>query len=250
MVVVVANKTVSILGIPFIHTTLKEMIQRIEKHVDHQEKKFIVTVNPEIVIAARQNPEYKKMIQQADYITADGIGIVKAAQMLGTPLPERVTGFDMFVSLLQLADQKKYRIYLLGAKEEVIEKTVANIKEKYPNAQIAGYHHGYFNWKETKIEEEIIALKPDFVFVALGFPKQEQWISERIHLFDRGIFMGIGGSFDVLAGEVKRAPFLWQKLNLEWLYRLIQQPSRWRRMLALPKFIFIILKQKAMGKNE
>lgn len=240
---------VSILGVDFIHTTMNGMIDKLAHHLEKEEKAFVVTANPEIVLHAYENEDYNKLLQQADYITADGIGVVKAAKWLGKSLPERVTGYDMFMKLLHIANERSYSIYLLGAKEEVIERAVAAIHEQFPNVKIAGYHHGYFDWHDKTIENEVKELKPDLMFLAIGFPRQEQWISERIASFDKGIFMGVGGSFDVIAGEVKRAPLIWQKLNLEWLYRLLKQPSRWRRMLALPKFVLTVWGQKLKGKQ-
>ena len=239
-----ANKKVTVLGIDFIDTTMEAMIERLKGHLEKEEKVFVVTANPEIALYARKDPTYQSYIDKATYVTADGIGIVKAAQRLGDPLPERVTGFDLFIRLLELANERRYSVYLLGAKEAVLQKTVAEIERRYPNVVIAGSHHGYFDWNSTEIETEIASLQPDLVFLALGFPRQEKWIAERLHRFEKGVFIGIGGSFDVLAGEVKRAPEAWQKLHLEWLYRLIQQPSRWRRMLALPVFVLEVLKEK------
>lgn len=239
-----SDQKVSILGIPFINITLDKMIARLDEHIYENNKAFVVTANPEIVLAANEDEGYKKAILKADYITADGIGIVKAANLLGKPLPERVTGFDMFMSLLQLANEKQYSIYLLGARDEVLQKAVAEIGDQFPQVNVVGSHHGFFDWKDSKIDDEIREKKPDMVFVALGLPRQEKWIYEKIDSFDKGVFMGIGGSFDVLAGEVKRAPEIWQKLNVEWLYRLLKQPSRFMRMLALPKFALKILKEK------
>lgn len=242
-------RKVSILGVDFVHTTMNGMIETLAHHLEKEEKAFVVTANPEIVLHAYENEAYNELLQQADYITADGIGVVKAAKWLGKSLPERVTGFDMFMKLLHIANERSYSIYLLGAKEEVIERAVATIGKQFPNIKIAGYHHGYFDWNDKTIENEVKETKPDLMFLAIGFPRQEQWISERIDSFSKGIFMGVGGSFDVLAGEVRRAPLIWQKLNLEWLYRLLKQPSRWRRMLALPKFVLTVWGQKLKGKQ-
>ncbi len=239
-----SKKFVSILGVKFIHTDLDGMVAILADHVQKNEQAFVVTANPEIVLHAEQDPEYKNCIDQADYVTADGIGVVKAAGLLGTPLPGRVTGFDMFMKLLQLADEKSLSIYLLGAQEDVLKKASKNIGKQFPNVKIVGSHHGFFDWDDDQIPNEIKATKPDFVFVALGLPRQEKWIAQNINKFDKGVFMGIGGSFDVLAGTVQRAPEIWQKLNVEWLYRLVKQPSRWRRMLALPKFALKVVGQK------
>jgi N-acetylglucosaminyldiphosphoundecaprenol N-acetyl-beta-D-mannosaminyltransferase len=128
-------------------------------------------------------------------------------------------------------------VYFLGANPDVIEKAADHAKEAYPGLKIAGYHHGYFEEEEESVLAEIRETKPDIIFVGLGVPKQEEWIHENRESIPKGLFIGVGGSFDVLAGEVKRAPAAWQKLNIEWLYRLIQRPSRWKRMTVLPIFL-------------
>lgn len=240
-------KKVSILGVEFIDTTLKQMIERLARHVKDEKKAFVVTANPEIALLAYNDVEYKRYIDKASYITADGIGVVKAAALLGHPLPERVTGFEMFMGLLEIANQAGNSIYLLGAQPEVLNKASEKIASEFPDVRIVGSHHGFFDWNDAEIPNQIHETKPDFIFVALGVPKQEKWIAEHLEQFGKGVFMGIGGSFDVLAGTVKRAPGIWQKLNIEWLYRLVKQPSRWRRMLALPVFVLKVIKQKVKG---
>ena len=127
-------------------------------------------------------------------------------------------------------------------KNEVIEKMIKRIKSDYPNINIVGYSNGYINDADNKITDEIINLEPDYIFVAKGAPLQDEWINKVIQKTDKGLFMGVGGSFDVLAGEVKRAPEIWQKLNLEWLYRIAGDPKRWKRSMALPKFVIEVLK--------
>ncbi|MGO4888782.1 WecB/TagA/CpsF family glycosyltransferase [Anaerobacillus sp. MEB173] len=240
---------VSILGVDFVNTTLDGMVQRLTTHINNEEKAFVVTANPEIALHAYQDKGYKDILDRATYITADGIGVVKAAGMLGQELPERVTGFDMFMKLLAMANEHGRSIYLLGAKDEVLQKAKAEVASKFPNVKIVGSHHGYFQLDDESIANEIRELQPDFVFVALGFPRQEQWIDKYFPTFTKGVFMGIGGSFDVLAGTVNRAPEIWQKLNVEWLYRLLQQPSRWKRMLALPHFVVKVMQQKVKGQR-
>jgi N-acetylglucosaminyldiphosphoundecaprenol N-acetyl-beta-D-mannosaminyltransferase len=238
------DNKVNILNVPFVNKTRQQILEELLQRIRNKEKTFVVTANPEIVMFARKDPSYFHTIAAADYIVADGIGIVIASKMLKKPLPERVAGFDLMTELLRLADRNRWKVFLLGAKEEVIPLTVENIKQKYPNLIIAGFHHGYFEDNDKHIVELVKESKADLVFVALGFPRQEKWIYEHYPLFDQGIFIGVGGSFDVLAGKVKRAPEIWQKLNIEWLYRLIQQPSRWRRMVALPQFLFEVIKNK------
>lgn len=240
------NKHVNILGINFISITMERFVDLIVKRIEEETKTFIVTANPEIVMYAQRDSNYKKLLKEANFVVPDGIGIVKAAKLLNLSLHERIPGFDLMMNLLKAANKHNKKVYMLGGQKEVLLGAEKSIRNRYPNVEIVGSHHGYFNWEDPSVINDIIKTRPDLVFVALGFPKQEKWIHEHIDKVEKGIFIGVGGSFDVLAGKVKRAPFLWQKLNLEWLYRLIQQPSRWKRMLVLPQFALkiIILKQK------
>lgn len=222
----------------------------IQTHMQQQEKTFVVTANPEIVMHANADIHFKQLLQRATYITADGIGIVKAAKQLGQPLPERVTGYDTMLQLLNIANNEQKKVYFLGAKEEILAQMTDKIKETYPNLIIAGLHHGYFDLHDESIVKNIQEAEPDFVFVALGFPRQEQWIDMHMNSFKKGIFMGVGGSFDVISGNVKRAPQIWQTLHIEWVYRLLSQPSRWRRMLAIPRFMVEIRRKKKKHYNK
>lgn len=242
------DKFVSILGVQFINTRMKEMVARIEQKLDHNEKAFVVTANPEIVMKVLEDSTYKQYIDKASYVTADGIGVVKAAQILGNPLPERVAGYDLMRNLLAVLNDKKLKLYMLGAQEETIQKAVQTVNEEYPNINLVGYHNGFFQWEDPTIINEINEKQPDLILVALGVPRQEKWIAENIDSVEKGVFIGVGGSFDVLAGTVKRAPEIWQKLNLEWFYRLAKQPSRWRRMLALPHFALKVFGQKLLSR--
>ncbi|AQQ54246.1 WecB/TagA/CpsF family glycosyltransferase [Planococcus lenghuensis] len=243
------KKTIDILGVPFLHTTRQAFIETLQRHVEQKSKTFVVTANPEIVMHSLQDEQYRGILQQADYITADGIGVVKAASIIGDPLPERVSGYDIMLDLLQVADRQRYSVYFLGAAEEVLQATVAKVREEYPNVKIAGHQNGFFDRQDPGVAEAIKESGADLVFVALGFPRQEQWIGKYLPLFDKGVFIGVGGSFDVFSGNVNRAPDVWIKLNLEWFYRLAKQPSRWKRMLVLPKFALVILRGKASRKK-
>ena len=242
------SKFVHILGVPFVNTSQKDFIDTLQKHIARQERTFVVTANPEIVMHSLEDQQYKGTLAKAQYITADGIGIVKAAAIIGEPLPERVSGYDLMLDLLEAADKNHSSIFFLGAAEEVLQQTVAKAKTDYPGIKIAGSHNGFFDWNDPLLPQQIKNAAPDIVFVALGFPRQEQWIGAHIEEFDKGIFIGIGGSFDVFSGTVKRAPELWQKMNLEWFYRLVKQPSRWKRMLVLPKFAATVIGRKALRK--
>lgn len=239
------KQKVNILNVEFENKTKAEVTNLLIHRIDTNHKTFIVTANPEIVMFAQRHPDYKQALDKADFIVPDGIGVILAAKLIKQPLQERIAGFDLMYELLAIANQKAWNVYFLGAKKEVIERAVQNISKTFPNLSVSGYHHGYFDLNDETIAQKVNASQPDLVFVALGYPKQEIWIQKNISSFEKGLFMGVGGSFDVWAGEVKRAPLFWRKLNLEWLYRLIKQPSRWRRMLVLPQFIIKVIKKRA-----
>ncbi len=231
------SKKVEILGVKFNNTTKKEIVDVLDKRINTNQKTFVVTANPEIVMYANQDDDYMQALQIADYIVPDGIGIVLGAKLLRKPLQERVAGFDLMNDILAKANEQSLRVFFLGAKEDIIEKAVQQIEITYPNTHVCGYHHGYFPLEDASITEMVQRANPDITFVALGYPKQEMWIKNNLPAFKKGLFMGVGGSLDVWAGSVKRAPAFWRKLNIEWLYRLIKQPTRWKRMLFLPRFI-------------
>ncbi|WP_281164120.1 WecB/TagA/CpsF family glycosyltransferase [Liquorilactobacillus sicerae] len=235
-------KRISILGIDFDCLTNAELFQQLQRDLKNQTRRFIVTANPEIVLYARQHPQYARIIKHANYVTADGTGIVIGSKILKRPLPERVTGFDTMKKLLHLANDRQKKVYFLGAKPEVLKTTLTVIKKNYPNLIIAGAHDGYFKTDQA-ITDSIQQTNPDIVFVALGFPKQEKFIYQS-YSNSHAIWMGVGGSFDVLAGKVKRAPIFWQQHQIEWLYRLLQEPSRLPRMMALPKYLCLVLAEK------
>ena len=186
---------INILGIEFDNFTQKGFVQQLTVDSQQHLNRFVVTANPEIVLAAKQDSQYQQIINHADYVTADGIGIVKGAQVLGIPLAERVTGFDTMQALLQYADQNQKKVYFLGGKPAVIAALRNVIKEKYPHLVVAGMHDGYFK-DEEPVVHEIQQAHPDFVFVALGFPKQDFFIAHHRSV-SNSIWMGVGCSFDV-----------------------------------------------------
>ncbi|PAV31681.1 glycosyltransferase [Virgibacillus profundi] len=237
---------VSIMDIDFINMTKSEFLHdHIYPRLSSEDKCFVVTANPEIVMRTRDEAAYKAIVEKADYVVPDGAGVVMASKMINKPLKERIPGFELTISLLEHAEAQGLSCYFLGAKEYVIEKMVPEVKKRYPNLKIAGQQHGFFALDDSSVTEEIIATKPDVVFVALGSPRQETWISKYIDQFSKGLFIGVGGSFDVLAGEVKRAPDKWIKYNLEWLYRLLKEPFRLKRFLKSIEFMIrMVLKRK------
>ena len=188
-------------------------------------------------MACQKDKSLRSIIDEAGLITADGIGIVMVSRLRGGNLPERVTGYDTLLRLLDSGDKRKWSFYFLGADPNTNQKVCEVIREKYPDLLILGKHHGFFKQNdEDKIVKEIGSLKPDILIVALGAPYAERWIHKYRSELNAKIAIGVGGSLDVIAGKVKETPESWKRLNVEWLYRLIRQPSRWKRQLILPRF--------------
>lgn len=205
-------------------------------------KRFIITVNPETLMLSENDKELKKILDGNYSFVPDGIAVVKAARKVGTNVNERITGIDIAEYLLKLANENKYSIYLFGAKAEVVEKLVNRIKVEYPNINILGYSNGYVKDRD-KIMKDIIKKTPDICMVALGIPYQEKIIAKYFDNASKGIYIGVGGSFDVISGTKKRAPRIFIKLNLEWLYRIITEPSRLKRFWnSNVKFMFKVKK--------
>jgi N-acetylglucosaminyldiphosphoundecaprenol N-acetyl-beta-D-mannosaminyltransferase len=238
-------ETVNILGVRVARMGMSEVLEWIRIMIDQGKPRHIVTANAEIIYKAYREQDFNRLIANADLVTADGSGVVWASKTLGQPVPERVTGIDLIYKLFACAEVKGWRIYLLGAKSLVVEKAVLNTLGKYPKLHICGYQHGYYyQEEEEKLVSNIAKEKPDILLVALGAPKQEQFIQRYIKELNVPISIGVGGSFDVLAGVAQRAPEVMQKYGLEWLYRLYKDPKRYKRMLALPKFVLAVLRQK------
>lgn len=194
-------------------------------------KKFIITVNPEIIMKSYKNIEIKEMLlNDNNILVPDGISIIKKAKQYNINIKERITGVDISSKALEICNKNKKSIYLFGAKKEVLDKLIININQKYPNINIVGFSDGYVEDKD-KVMQEIISLSPDLILIALGVPNQELLINKYIEKAKKGVFIGVGGTFDVLSGCKKRAPKLFIKLNLEWLYRIICEPTRLKRFI-------------------
>ena len=226
---------INILGVNVCNVSMEETISEALNLLETDSLSVVSTPNSEILLYASNNEEYKNVLNKSDLVLPDGIGVVYGARILGTKMKERVAGFDFVSNLLVHLAKMKKSVYLLGAKPGVAEIAAKNIKEKFDGIVIAGTHDGYF-----KDDEEVILKinekSPDFLMVCLGFPKQEFWIDKYRDRLSAKLAIGAGGSIDVFAGIVMRAPEFYCKHGLEWLYRLIKQPSRFVRMLALPKF--------------
>jgi len=205
----------------------------------------VITLNAEIAFQAQKDETLRNLINGADLVTPDGIGIIWGGRQLGYNFPERVTGIDLMVSLCRNAADRGWKVFLFGAAPGVAEAAAQSLRRQFPGLLVAGCRHGYFSDDEsTGIAKEIAALRPDILFVALGAPKQEYWIREQQDVMKIPLCMGVGGSFDVIAGVKNRAPGWAIRLNLEWLYRLLAEPSRWKRQLALPSYVLAVKKAK------
>lgn len=238
-------KRLNILGVHVDKVTKNEALDHFKNMLKSDNCQMIITPNSEIVMNAAKDAQLKTIINHSDMVIPDGIGIVYASRILREPLKERVTGIDFLESALKYLDQNKGSIFFLGSKPGIAAKAAIKMKEKYPNLIIAGTHHGYFNQTE---EEKVIQIVndscADFLCVALGSPKQEKIIKKYQDKLNVKAAIGVGGSLDVWAGELKRAPKFYQDNGLEWLYRLIQEPSRYKRMAVLPIFIAKVFFQR------
>lgn len=229
--------------------TKEEFKKSLEEKITKNEKTFIVTANPETLMIAENNGDFKEcLLDKNTVIVPDGIGVVKGAKILGYKIPETITGVELCSKILEVCNEQKKSIYFFGAKQEVLDLLIKKIEKEYPNIIIAGYENGYVEDKD-KAYENIKKLKPDVVLVAIGIPYQELLIYKNLKDFDKGIFMGVGGSFDVLSGYKKRAPKIFIKLKLEWLYRITTEPKRLKRFFKSNiKYLFIIKKEKKEKK--
>lgn len=206
---------------------------------------FIVTANPETIMIAEKNSNLKNaLLDKNTTIIPDGIGIVKGAKLLGYKVAETIPGVELCTQLLEYGNQLKKSIFLFGSKPEIISKLSVKIKQDYPNINICGTENGYIKDKQAVVEK-ISLLNPDIVLVALGIPEQELFIYNNLNKFNKGIFIGVGGSFDVLSGAKKRAPVFFRKLHIEWLYRILKEPKRLKRFFCNNiKYLFKIFKER------
>ncbi len=242
-------ETIDILGVKINKIDMNEAVETAKGYMNEGGFHYIFTPNSEIVMAAYKNKELAEKVNSADMRTADGIGLVYAGKILGSPLKERVAGFDLVMKLLEALPEMGKSAYFFGGAPGVAEEAAKKLEEKFPGINICGTANGYFDEvREKEIIAEINEKKPDLLLVCLGFPKQENWISSHKDELSCSLAMGVGGTLDVIAGKVQRAPDIFIKLGLEWFYRLIKQPSRIGRMMALPKFLLTVIGKKITGK--
>lgn len=224
---------INVLGIPFDNLTLAEAAQIGDSFLAGDGFHYAVTPNPEFILTAERDNAFGEVLRNADLVLADGIGVIHSARLLGTPLKGRVTGVDFAGEMLTKLDQRGGRLFLLGAKPGVAETAGRNIARQFPNLTVCGTHDGYFQQNEPVVQA-IQEAAPDLLFVCLGAPKQEKWMAAYGPQTGAKLAIGLGGVLDVYAGTVQRAPRIYQKLGLEWAYRLCKQPQRFSRMAKLP----------------
>lgn len=234
----------TIMGIGVNFQTYEELKALVLKDINNGKKGMILAVNPEKIMQSKKNPEVKQILQESAYTIPDGIGVILASKIQKGKIKKRITGVDMMEHLISLAAENGKKVGFYGGKPGIARDAAENLKEKYPSLEVSVVIDGYETDQE-KIRDEIRQATPDIVFVALGSPKQEKWIREHLHILPVSIYQGVGGSFDIYSGNVKRAPEFWQKYGLEWFYRLMKQPSRIKRQLNL---LWFLLQMISKGK--
>jgi N-acetylglucosaminyldiphosphoundecaprenol N-acetyl-beta-D-mannosaminyltransferase len=241
----ISRERVDIMGINIDNTTQSETIRLIDSFVAAREPRMMAVVNASKLVLAREDDELKRILLGADIVTADGMSVVWASRFLGRPLKERVTGIDTFERVISLAARRGYSVYFLGAKPEVVEAVARHYQGRYADLKIAGHHNGYFGRSEDVIAE-IERARPDILCVAMGSPRQEKWMAANLRVLNVPFSIGVGGSFDHVTGFARRAPQWMQKVGLEWLYRLLQEPRRlWRRyLIGNTLFVWLVVKER------
>ena len=233
---------VQILGIGIDPVTMMEASARIERFIAEGVPRVVVTADASGIVAAQSDAQWRDILLGADLVTPDSAGIVWASRRVGSAIADRVSGVDLVDEICRLSAKKGHRLFFLGARPGVAEQAADRMRLHHPGANIVGTQHGYFSQDdENGIVEHIREAKPDVLFVAMGIPRQEKFIVAHLYEMAAKVSIGVGGSFDVLSGSVRRAPRLLRKLRLEWLWRLILNPRKWRKALSLPTFVWRVI---------
>ena len=238
---------IDVLGVGFDNLTMEEAVDEGVRLLHAEGTHYVVTPNPEIVEVCREDPAAMRAVNGADLVLPDGIGVIKGAAMLGTPLKEKTPGIEFAAHLMGRMAEEGLSLYLLGAKPGVAEQAAENLRKQYPGLRIAGTHDGYFQ-DDGPVTEDIRRSGADAVFVCLGAPKQELWMEKNGDATGAKLLCGLGGSLDVFAGVVERAPKFWSDHGLEWFYRLCKEPRRIGRMMKLPLFLVHVRREKGRRK--
>jgi len=233
----------TILGVQVNTENYDQLIPKVFRNIEDKKKSLVVAINPEKLMKAKEDPELKALLNRAEFQIPDGIGIIIASKLKKGTISSRITGIDMMDRIVREAAHTGRSVFLYGAKPGVADKAAQQLKQTYPDLIVAGTQDGYES-DSSKVMDTINKAQPDILFVAMGSPKQEQWIEQHRDNLYPTLYQGVGGSFDVLAGNVKRAPAAFQRVGAEWLYRLLKEPSRLKRQMNLPKFLFEVFTQK------
>ena len=237
------KELLNVFGFPVYTGTYNGVLKKIESAITNHQKLQIVTTAAETLVRAVKIPEFGQLLKHSTLNTADGAGVVWAVKKLHNKDISRITGVDLTEKIIQSSINHQWRIFLFGAAPDVIELAMSKIKEAYPGVNIVGYHHGFVDSaNEDAIVEYINQANPEILIVAMGAPRQDLWINKNLPRLNCFVGMGVGGAIDVMSGHVKRAPDVVQKYRLEWLYRLMQSPKKWKRAWTLPYFVFYIMK--------
>ena len=241
------SRTVNLLGVPVHAVSNAEALRQIEAWMAARERpRLVMTPDTTGVMQAQAARDLLDAYGEADLVTADGAGLVWASRQLGHPLPERVTGIDLMGRLCQRSADRRYRVFLLGSRPGIAQEAATVLHRRHPGLSIAGAQHGYFTDRDTnRIVRDVNDAQPDLLFVGMGVPRQEIWMCRHGPELNASVVMGVGGSFDVLAGHVRRAPLGWQALGLEWLWRAMLEPRRLWRARLIPPFMARILRDRA-----
>lgn len=236
---------VHILGMPVDRVDMPEALRRIDSFIAEGGPHLVLTADSSMLVAAQTDAEVAEIFSEASLVTPDSVGVLWASKEFGKPITAKVSGVDLVDQICRRSSETGYRIYFLGAAEGVAEEAADNLRAKHPGCQIVGTRNGFFSADEQDaIAAEIGDLKADVLFVAMGIPRQEKFIRATQELHRAKVAMGVGGSFDVFSGRVKRAPKLFQKLKIEWLWRVLLNPSKLPKVMTLPRFVGMVLRAK------
>jgi N-acetylglucosaminyldiphosphoundecaprenol N-acetyl-beta-D-mannosaminyltransferase len=236
--------SVRLLGCRVHRVTMRQALDAAQGFLQDGRPHMIVTADASMLTMAAEDEDLRDLINGADLVVPDSTGVVWAAQRAGSPVPERVPGVDLMEALCEMGGRLGRTAYFLGAAPGVAEEAARKLEEKFPGFRVVGTHHGFLQSGDAeKIEREIQGLKPDFLFVAMGIPRQEKWIRARMETLRVPVSMGVGGSFDCHSGRVRRAPRIFQRLSIEWLHRLLMNPKKYQKVALLPGFVVKILRQ-------
>jgi N-acetylglucosaminyldiphosphoundecaprenol N-acetyl-beta-D-mannosaminyltransferase len=234
---------ISMLGVRVTRLTRAEALARLEAFVESGAPHLVVTADSSGVVIAARDEEFRAILNRADLVTADSTGILWAARRLGTPLPERVAGCDLAEQLCALAARRGFSVFFYGAAPGVAEQAAANMQERYPGLIVVGAAHGFLSAAEqSELVERVRAARPEILLVALGIPRQEKWLAANLIRLGVPVTMGVGGTFDVFSGRVRRAPLWMQRHGLEWLYRLAGNPRKLAKAATLPRFVWMVFR--------